>query len=186
MQQNFSDFQFSLEHEAKPDVLELILQTKYGSEGGLRYRHGDMEERIADLHRPDFHVLRKDRRAVGTAAIHCSSGGAVLLVPDHTRESFKPTTGHGGRDGEQRSLRYLQWEWDPDPGDDTYLTDFAYLLREAGGELRIEFERHLCGLFSRETWLATLEQAGFEAAALPFEHSEIEPGACEVFLGRKP
>jgi GNAT superfamily N-acetyltransferase len=70
VQQNQLDFQFSLEHEAKPDVLQLILQTKYGSEGGLRYRHCNMEERIADLHRPDFHVLRQNQKAVGTA-VYC-------------------------------------------------------------------------------------------------------------------
>jgi len=64
------DLQFSLEHEAKSDVVKLILQTKYGSEGGLRYRHCNMEERIADLHRPDFHVLRSNEQAVGTA-VYC-------------------------------------------------------------------------------------------------------------------
>jgi GNAT superfamily N-acetyltransferase len=70
VRQNHLDFQYSLEHEAKPDVLKLILQTKYGSEGGLRYRHCNMEERIADLHRPDFHVLRQNQQAVGTA-VYC-------------------------------------------------------------------------------------------------------------------
>lgn len=65
-----ADLQYSLEHEAKPDVLRLILKTKYGSEGGLRYRHCNMEERIADLHQPDFHVLRSEQQAVGTA-VYC-------------------------------------------------------------------------------------------------------------------
>jgi len=126
------------------------------------------------------------RRAVDTASAHCRDGGAVLIMPDHTRETFVSTTGHGGTDGQKRSLRYLQWEWDPDPDDDTYLTDFVYLLREEDGALHVEFDRHLCGLFSRGTWLQVLHEAGFEARALPFEHSEIERGACEVFVGVKP
>ena len=70
MQQKSQDFEFSLEHEAKPDVLRLILNTKFGTEGGLRYRHGNMEERIADLHQPDFLVLRKEQKAVGTT-VYC-------------------------------------------------------------------------------------------------------------------
>jgi GNAT superfamily N-acetyltransferase len=67
MQRTLRDLQFSLESEAKPDVVELILQTRYGTQGGLRYRHCNMEERIADLHQPDFLVLRENQKAVGTA-----------------------------------------------------------------------------------------------------------------------
>jgi len=126
------------------------------------------------------------RQAVETAHVHCRAGGAVLIVPDHTSETFVSTTGHGGEDGEERSLRYIQWEWDPDPGDNTYLTDFVYLLREKDNALRVEFDRHLCGLFGRETWMRVMREVGFEARALPFEHSEVATGACEVFVGVKP
>ena len=126
------------------------------------------------------------QRVIETAYAHCREGGVLLIVPDHTRETFASTTGHGGLDGSGRSLRYLQWEWDPDPCDDTYLTDFLYLLREQGGALRVEFDRHVCGLFDRNTWCRLIRQAGFTPQVLPFEHSEVEEGACEVFVGTKP
>jgi len=61
----------------------------------------------------------------------------------------------------------------------------VYLLREGAEEVRCVVDRHICGLFSSEDWLRLIRQAGFKARALPFEHSEIEPGTCKVFLGMK-
>ena len=128
------------------------------------------------------------RAAIETAYAHCRPGGAAIFAPDHIRETFRPATRKGGHDGsgdEKRSLRYLEWTYDPDPGDTTYTTDFAYLLREAGGAVRVAQDRHIIGLFGRDDWLRLLREAGFEAQALPFEHSELEPGAAEVFVGKK-
>ena len=122
--------------------------------------------------------------ALQTAYIHCRPGGVALFAPDYTRESFRPTTDSGGHDGEARALRYLEWSWDPDPGDSTYLTDFAYLLREADGRVSCFHDRHTLGLFPTQTWLDLIAAAGFQPAALPFEHSEVEPGTL-LFTGRK-
>jgi hypothetical protein len=83
-----------------------------------------------------------------------------------------------------RSLRYLEWTWDPDPQDETYVVDFAYLLRE-GGQMRCEYDRHILGLFSRCDWLKLLGEVGFVPQSRPFEHSELEPGSTEVFVGVK-
>jgi hypothetical protein len=126
------------------------------------------------------------RRAIETAFVHCRRGGAALFAPDHVRESFRPSTGCGGHDGERRSLRYLEWTWDPDPADTTYVVDFAYLLREGGGSVRVERDRHVEGLFSRADWLRLLSEAGFRPRSVPFEHSEVEAGACEAFVASKP
>ena len=41
------------------------------------------------------------------------------------------------------------------------------------------------GLFARAEWLELLADVGFEPRIVPFEHSELEPGAHEVFLGIK-
>lgn len=123
--------------------------------------------------------------AIETAFIHCRRGGAALFAPDHLRDNFTPSTDHGGHDGGGRGLRYLEWTWDPDPSDDTYTVDFAYLLREADGSVRVEYERHIEGLFSRATWLRLLREAGFEARSVPFEHTEEEPGSLEVFVAVK-
>jgi len=127
------------------------------------------------------------KAAIETAFDHCRRGGGALFAPDHVREKFSPYTDHGGHDAEDgRGLRYLEWSWDPDPSDDTYTVDFAYLLRDADGSLRVEQDRHIEGVFSRDTWLRLLSEAGFQANVVPFEHSELDPGSCELFVERKP
>jgi hypothetical protein len=67
-----------------------------------------------------------------------------------------------------------------------YTVDYAYVLREGNGLPRLQLGRHLEGSFSRQDWLQWLAQAGFEAAVLPFDHSELEPGEYEVFVCRRP
>ena len=125
------------------------------------------------------------RRALETAFVHCRPGGVALVAPDYVRETFRPATDHGGNDGETRGLRYLAWVWDPDPADNTYVADYAYLLRTADGSVRVEHDRHIEGLFSRADWLRLLEAVGFQPRSVPFDHSEVD-GTLEVFVGSRP
>ena len=125
------------------------------------------------------------RRAIETAYVHCRPGGAALFAPDFMRESFRPGTDHGGYDGDGRGLRYLEWTWDPDPADSTYIVDYAFLLREKGGAIHVEHDRHIEGLFGRDEWLQLLSEAGFQPSTAPAEHSELPPGTAEVFIGIK-
>ena len=126
------------------------------------------------------------RQAMTTAFVHCRPGGVALFAPDTVRETFETITDHGGEDGVGRGLRYVAWTWDPDPSDTSIVEDFAYLLREDGKPMRCIYERHVCGLFSREVWLRLLAEVGFRAQQLPFEHSEVQPGTVEMFVGVKP
>jgi SAM-dependent methyltransferase len=124
-------------------------------------------------------------KVMKTAYEHCKMGGAVLLAPDHTRETFKPATKHGGHDGEGRSLRYLEWSWDPDASDSTYISSMVYVLREGLDNVQSVLDMHEAGLFSQHEWLDLLWDVGFEPKMIPFEHSEIEPGSGHVFVGVK-
>jgi SAM-dependent methyltransferase len=126
------------------------------------------------------------RRAIETAYVHCRSGGVALFCPDYVAETFRPGTDHGGHDGSDRSLRYLEWSFDPDPTDTSYIVDYAYLLREATGTTRVVHDRHVEGLFARDHWLRVLNDTGFDARVIPFEHSDVEPGSCELFLAHRP
>lgn len=99
-------------------------------------------------------------RAIETAWVHCSPGGALVVAPDHVRETFEPSTDHGGSDLGERGLRYLEWVWDPDPDDLTFVADYALLLR-TGTEVRAVHDRHVEGLFPLATWRRTIERAGF-------------------------
>jgi SAM-dependent methyltransferase len=101
------------------------------------------------------------RKAMATAFVHTRAGGGALLVPDCLRDSFQQGSEHGGSDWGGRSLRYLEWSWDPDPSDSTFRADYAYLLRDEDGSVRCVHDVHEMGLFSRETWLSLLADVGF-------------------------
>ena len=134
-------------------------------------------------------LLGDGRRSERCDRDHCGTpeaGGVAIFHPDHTRETFRPSTSHGGHDGaDGRSLRYLEWVHDPDASDDSYMGDHVYLLRHAHGRLETVLDRHVVGMLPRATWLRLLDAAGFEARAVPFERSEVEPGGSELFLARK-
>lgn len=126
------------------------------------------------------------RAAIETAFLHCRPGGGLVVAPDHLQENFEPSTDHGGHDGQERSMRYLEWVWDPDPSDTTYVADYMYCLRDKDGSVHVEHDRHVEGLFSRADWLRIFAEVGFAARAVPFDHSELEPGSYEIFVAVKP
>ena len=125
------------------------------------------------------------RKAIETAWFHCRPGGAAIFAPDFVRETFRAFTFHDGHDEGGRGLRFLEWVSDPDPSDTTYIVDFACLLRERDGSVRVEGERHVEGLFARADWLRVIAGVGFRPEVVPMEHSEAEPGSYEVFVCRR-
>jgi ubiquinone/menaquinone biosynthesis C-methylase UbiE len=123
--------------------------------------------------------------AIETAFIHCKPGGATLFAPDYIREKFTPTTKHGGHDKGIRGLRYLEWTFDPDASDTSYIVEFAYLLKE-DDKVWCESERHVLGLFSEKDWRLLMEQAGFESVkVVPYTKDINKPDGTPVFVGSK-
>ena len=134
----------------------------------------------------DYMVTEADLvRAIETAFVHCRPGGVTVFVPDHTRESFQEDADHGGSDSDDgRAVRYLEWSWDPDPEDTSVLTEYAFLLRDADGGVRVVHETHRLGLFGRDDWLRFLAEVGFEARAVTEETSE-DRAPREFFVGHR-
>lgn len=128
-----------------------------------------------------YMTSRQDlRAAIETAAVHCRPGGTVIFLPDYVSETFTPGTEEGGEDStDGRGLRYLEWRWDPDPADNTYIVDYAFLLREVNGEVRAVHDRHIEGVFPRATWLELFDEAGLSAT------SSLDDWGRDVFLARK-
>ena len=123
---------------------------------------------------------------IETAYVHCEPGGAALFAPDFVREIFSPSTEHGGEDGSDgRGLRYLGWVSDPDPDDATYVVDYALLLKEPDGSVRVRHDRHLEGLFATDTWVDLLRRAGFRPHVLSHRHPGEEIDRV-VFVGVRP
>ena len=177
------------------DVSEAMLDVSRALNPECEHLQGDMREirlgRTFDcvfIHDAICYMTTPQdlRRAIDTAFVHCRPGGSALFAPDHLRENFASSTDHGGVDGDGHGLRFLEWQWDPDPADSTYSVEYAVLLRETDGSVRVEAERHDEGLFGRDEWLQMLSDAGFEARCVPFDHSELAPGTYEVFVCRRP
>ena len=126
------------------------------------------------------------RQAVQTAYAHCRPGGVAVLVPDDIAENFEPETEHGGHDApDGRGVRYLAWTTDPDPADTTSVTEYAFLLRERRRSVQVAQDTHVLGLFSRETWLRVLTEAGFQPRSVAEVTSEDRLPR-EFFVGVRP
>lgn len=114
-----------------------------------------------------------------TAAAHVAPDGVVAVVPDFVRETFAPDSEFGGEDANDgRGFRYLAWVSDPDPSDDTYVVDYAFMMMSVGGAVRVEHDRHVEGLFARERWLDWFRESGLAAS------SDLDPWGRHVFIAR--
>ncbi len=104
-----------------------------------------------------------------------------MFVPDCVQETFVAETTHGGHDGNDgRSLRYLMWTVDPDPTDTMYRTDFAILLRDRKGDVRVVHDWHIEGMFPRDVWMRLLREAGFEPSTMTDQWDR------EIFVAKRP
>jgi SAM-dependent methyltransferase len=100
--------------------------------------------------------------ALTTARTHLRPEGALIVLPDCVAETFAPGTETGGCDaGDGRGLRYISWSHAPAAGTTIETTDFAILMRRADGSVEVVHDRHICGLFPRDTWRAVFVRAGF-------------------------
>ena len=120
--------------------------------------------------------------AARSAYAHTRPGGAALFAPDSTRETFRQNAELLGADDGARALRGVAWTWDPDPTDDTFRVEYAFLLRD--GDVVTSFhDRHVEGLFTRATWLRILGSAGYQVESTP---RPLDDGSLdEVFLCRR-
>lgn len=126
------------------------------------------------------------RAAIETAFVHTRPGGAAVIAPDVYKDGFREeTTPLDGDDG-VRALRGVAWSWDPDPNDDTFVTEYGLLLRH-GADVHAVHDRHVEGLFTRATWRRLLEAAGFRVETIARPLDDGDGGATdEIFLCRRP
>ena len=121
--------------------------------------------------------------AARTAFEHTRPGGAAVFAPDGVKEAFRERAELLEATEGPRAIRGVEWKWDPDPADDTFVVDYALLLRD-GHELRAVHDRHLEGLFTTDTWLRVLGGAGYQVELIdrPFDDHETD----DIFLCRRP
>jgi SAM-dependent methyltransferase len=130
-----------------------------------------------------YMTTRADLAATAaTAFAHTRPGGAALFAPDYVRETFHEKSElHAGDEG-ARSLRCMEWTWDPDPTDETYVAEYALLLRD-GVDIKAVHDRHVEGLFARATWVEILSGAGYRVDLVdrPFDDTTTD----QIFLCRR-
>jgi SAM-dependent methyltransferase len=176
------------------DLSPAMLRVSRSLNPECEHVHGDMRDvrlgRRFDavfVHDAVAYMLSEEdlAKAMETVWVHLKTGGAALFCPDYVTETFKPSTSHGGHDRMLRSLRYLEWVHEPAPGETLVTTDFAYVLQDKDG-VRVEYDRHVTGLFPRATWLRLLQAQGF--AAMIHEHAEppVDSVTHEVFVAARP
>jgi hypothetical protein len=124
----------------------------------------------------DYMSTEEDlRAALATVASHLAPGGAALVAPDATAETFEEGTEHGGgEDGSGRRARYLQWTLPPEPGGTSYAVHYAFLLREPDGNARAVHDVHRCGVFGRATWLRLFGEVGLSVTLVPRSIEGVE------------
>lgn len=125
------------------------------------------------------------RAAFQTSYDHLKPGGAMITFVEQTPEGFvqnKTTvTGHSKGDVE---IIFIENYYDPDPRDTTYEGTFAYFIRK-GGKQQVEFDNHICGIFSLEIWINLMAEAGFVGIAKTVEEHPEFPQLCTL-TGVKP
>ena len=173
------------------DLSEAMLEHSRRLNPGVEHHVGDM--RSIRLHRKFDAVIIHDaisymqteddlKAAFATAAAHLDPGGLFITAPDWFSETFSgPLVNHSVRSDGERELTYIEYDYDPDPSDTTMESIMFYLIRE-NGELRIEQDRHVFGLFPRETWRRLIDQAGLEVEILPVDLTD-DPRQNEMLVG---
>ena len=162
--------------DLSPDMLRVSSRINPGREhveGDMRtLRLGRRFDAVLVHDAIDYMLTEDDlRAALRTVAAHLAPGGAAVLLPDATAETFAPGSSHGGGDGDDgRGVRYLEWVREPAPGATSYAMDFVFLLREPGGATRLAHDPHVCGLFPQATWDRLIAEAGL----VPVDISGVE------------
>jgi SAM-dependent methyltransferase len=160
----------------------------------VMYHEGDMRtlrlperfDAVALLDSVGYMLTDDDlRSAFETAFFHLRPGGVLLTCVEHTVQSFQQNrTICVTRVLGDTEITFVENYYDPDPSDTTYECTFIYLIRERG-DLRVETDRHLAGIFPLKIWYDNLNYAGFDVKQLSFEDS-AHGGSIPLLVGIRP
>ena len=159
------------------DISERMLANSVRLNPGVEHVVGDMRTvrlgRTFDavlIHDAVSYLLTEDDLVATfeTARAHLSPGGALIVAPDWYRETWRGTEAFSRvRRGEGRELAFFEYRTDLDPDDTTVETVFMYVTNE-GGEVRVEHDYHVMGLFPMDVWLGRMRDVGFDVERRPY------------------
>jgi SAM-dependent methyltransferase len=177
--------------DLSPDMLEV--SRRLNPECG----HLAADMRTLDLDRRFDLVLAHDaisymtteadlRAAFATAYRHLKPGGLALFIPDEVLETFEPGVAEafGGDSPDGRSARAMEWVCERE-ADGTAMVHYAFLLREADGQMSSMAESHRVGVFARTDWEGWLAEEGFDVETVQ-ERTDEDRTTRFFFLGTRP
>jgi len=97
---------------------------------------------------------------------HLLVGGLMIVEPDYTKETFEQNLtrvsyANAKCKPANVDVTFIENNYDPDPGDNTFEDTIIYLIREKG-MLRIEKDISEFGLYTQNEWRAALREVGYE------------------------
>jgi len=124
--------------------------------------------------------------AFKTAAAHLDRGGIFMTFVEECREHFvqNQTRSFTKKKG-NIEITFIDNNYDPDPSDTNYEYTFVFLIRR-DGQLEVEYDCHIAGLFTIPEWEKYLKKAGFRVINIrrtPLSHENSE--SLPVFIGIK-
>jgi SAM-dependent methyltransferase len=177
--------------DLSPDMLEV--SRRINPECG----HLAADMRTLDLDRGFDLVLAHDaisymtteadlRAAFATAYRHLKPGGLALFIPDEVLETFEPgeAEAFGGDSPDGRSARAMEWVCERE-ADGTAMVHYAFLLREADGQMSSMAESHRVGVFARTDWERWLAEEGFAVETVQ-ERTDEDRTPRFFFLATRP
>jgi hypothetical protein len=163
------------------DLSEEMLKHSSKLNPGVEHHAGDMRTvrlgkrfKAVIIHDAIEYMLSEAdlRAAFATVVAHLEPGGVFITAPDHFRETYRNQCVHSCTNSDGKTeLTFIEFDYDPHPEDTTVESIMFYLIRE-GGELRIEQDRHVTGLFPLQTWIDLMAEAGFMVEQFPCKHGD--------------
>jgi len=121
-----------------------------------------------------------------TAFSHLRPGGVFVTTVEESKETFVQNhTRHLTRKRGEVEITLVENDYDPNPDDTCIEANFIYLIRRRG-ELTLETDCHLLGLFEMKTWIDTMMAAGLEVFTRKSETADPEGRFFPIVIGLKP
>lgn len=177
------------------DISEKMLALARDLNPEVTYLTGDMRtvrmdskfDAVTIFDSVNYMASVNDLRALfRTSFDHLNPGGVMITYVEEWKETFRQNkTTHLVREKGDIEITLVENYYDPDPDDTSYEGNFIYFIRRRG-ELTIESDYHLLGIFPLQTWIDTMRETGFIAYR---ERSQIPNHSgdnCPIFIGIKP
>ena len=155
----------------------------------VTHHHGDMRTIRLDqqfdaalVHDAiDYMTTRDDaKRAIETVAAHLRPGGIAIVAPTYVRETYTDhDTACDVNVIDDRELAYISHVAEREPEG---ITMTLVIMSRDRGMMRIEEDRHTCGLFPASFWQDAMNGAGLDV----FPHEDEATDRPHVlFVGKK-